>query len=510
GGGGVSHGMGGGGVRVGGPPQFGGAARGGGEHFGGRFGGASRGDSSSRFTGRSSESRFAARPNIRQHSFASRAERSAGNRSRIDAKRSAAFSRNRDAAGFTRDRNAASVGRNRDAAGFSQNRNQNASIAGPRSGGVRNALNSQGFAGGPSRAALINPNTRTQIAASAATAGWREGRGREGWWRHRNGGYGWVGPLFWPFAYYDLYDYTLWGYGYDDPFWGYGYGDIYAAIFSPYSYNDLTGYWSEGGQRVSTRHSGRHKGSTPDKLVLSTPRQLALMCGEDSRDIAGLPIEQIQQAIEPDDAQRAALDELASASEQAAREISAACPTQIPPSAPARLAAMQRRIEAMISAVGIVQPALQKFYDLLNEEQKARLNALGQDQRRIEAAKNQGDANASTAESCGIAPMAVTGWPEAEIDAKVHLTEAQRASLGALQDATTQAAAMLKASCQPTEAITPPARLEAVGKRLDVMLQAVKSVRAALDDFYGQLSEEQKAQFEAIGPRRSASAAPQQ
>ena len=67
---------------------------------------------------------------------------------------------------------------------------------------------------------------------------------------------------------------------------------------------------------------------------------------------------------------------------------------------------------------------------------------------------------------------------------------------------------MLKASCQPSEAITPPARLEAAGKRLDVMLQAVKSVRAALEDFYGQLSQEQKAQFEAIGPRRSASAAP--
>ena len=53
---------------------------------------------------------------------------------------------------------------------------------------------------------------------------------------------------------------------------------------------------------------------------------------------------------------------------------------------------------------------------------------------------------------------------------------------------------------RPTEAITPPARLEAVGKRLDTMLQAVKTVRAALDDFYGKLTDEQKAQFEAIGP----------
>jgi hypothetical protein len=37
------------------------------------------------------------------------------------------------------------------------------------------------------------------------------------------------------------------------------------------------------------------------------------------------------------------------------------------------------------------------------------------------------------------------------------------------------------------------------------MLQAVKLVRSALDDFYGTLSDEQKAQFEAIGPQRTAS-----
>ena len=41
-------------------------------------------------------------------------------------------------------------------------------------------------------------------------------------------------------------------------------------------------------------------------------------------------------------------------------------------------------------------------------------------------------------------------------------------------------------------------------KRLETMLQAVKTVQAALGDFYGKLSDEQKAQFEAIGPRRTA------
>jgi hypothetical protein len=361
---------------------------------------------------------------------------------------------------------------------------------------VRNALNSHAMSRTlHNRAALINPNTRAHIAATAATAGWHDGRGRsrDGWWRHRNGGYGWVGPLFWPFAYYDIYDYTLWGYGYDEPFWDYGYGDIYAGIFSPYGYDALAGYWPEGGRRVGTRETSESSSKTPD--------QLAQLCGNDSGDIAGLPIDRIQQAIQPDDAQRAALDDLANASQQAAQQIRAACPTEIPITAPARLAVMQQRIEAMISAVGIVQPPLQKFYDLLDDQQKAQLNALGQDQRRAKAAKNR--SSNSLIANCGVTQTGVTGWPTAEIEARVHPTEAQQASLAALQDATAKAADMLKESCQTNEAITPPARLEAVGKRLDVMLQAVKSVRTALDEFYDKLSDEQKAQFEAIGPRRS-------
>ena len=83
----------------------------------------------------------------------------------------------------------------------------------------------------------------------------------------------------------------------------------------------------------------------------------------------------------------------------------------------------------------------------------------------------------------------MTAWPVADIDARVHPTDAQRASLAALQDATAKAADILKGSCQSNEPITPPARLEAVGKRLDAMLQAVRSVRGPLDDFYGKLSD---------------------
>src|SRR5258707_1181442 len=97
----------------------------------------------------------------------------------------------------------------------------------------------------------------------------------------------------------------------------------------------------------------------------------------------------------------------------------------------------------------------------------------------------------------------VTDWPTAEMEARLQPNEEQRARLVALQDAAAKAADTLKASCPAAEPITPPARLEAIANRLDTMLQAVKLVRAALDDFYGKLNDEQKAQFEAIGPGRS-------
>jgi hypothetical protein len=226
------------------------------------------------------------------------------------------------------------------------------------------------------------------------------------------------------------------------------------------------------------------------------------LCGDDSRDIAGQPIDLIQQAIEPTETQRAALDALANASVTAAQTIRAACPTTLSLTAPARLGSMQQRIEAMIAAVATVQPSLDKFYGLLNDEQKVRLNALGEDQRRRIAARRH---DRSPAQSCDVAQPAALQWPIEEIDARLRPTDVQRASLVALQGASAKAADMLKTSCQAGDPITPPARLAAIGKRLDTMLQAIKLVRSALNDFYGTLSDEQKAQFEAIGPQRTAS-----
>lgn len=324
-------------------------------------------------------------------------------------------------------------------------------------------------------------------------AGSRHGRGGgNGWWRHGNGGYGWVGPIFWPFAYYDLYDYALWGDGYDDSFWGYGYGDVYAGLFSPYSYDALTGYLPQSAN-PSVPGQAPAASTAPD----SSANQLAVMCGNDTRDVAGLAIDQYQQAIQPNDAQRAALDDLAAASLKASQDIKAACPANIALTASARLAAMQTRIEAMVAAIAAIQPPLEKFYGLLTDDQKAKLTALGEEKRTSQAANTGG----SLAPTCGSGQSTATGWPTAEIEQTVHPTDAQRAKLTALEAATAKAADLLKSACPTGSPLTPPARLAAAGQRLEALLQAIKTVRPALDDFYGSLSDEQKAQFDAIGPR---------
>jgi LTXXQ motif family protein len=329
---------------------------------------------------------------------------------------------------------------------------------------------------------LGNPAARRQIVAAAALAGWHGGHIANGWWRHGDGGYGWVGPLFWPFAIYDIYDYTIWGDGIG--FWDYGYPDIYAAIFAPYGPDDLAAYTGPG------PFGRRHRRVPP----------LQQLC-DDSREIAGLPVDQIQQAIRLDEAQRAALDDLANALISAAQMIRASCPTQTAFTAPDRLAVMQQRIGAMIHAELAVQQPLGKFYDLLDDEQEARLNAIAEDRRKMSAGSG---ATEAPAQGCGAAQPAALQWPANEIEARLHPNDAQRAALNMLQDANARAVDILNNACQPKDAITLPTRLDAVDGRLEAMHQAVNLVSTAIEDFYGTLSDEQKAQFEAIGQKRTA------
>jgi hypothetical protein len=72
-----------------------------------------------------------------------------------------------------------------------------------------------------------------------------------------------------------------------------------------------------------------------------------------------------------------------------------------------------------------------------------------------------------------LAQSTVPQWPSTDIDRTVRPTEAQRASLVAVQDAAAKAADMSKGSCPADNLLTPTARLATVRKRLDTLLAAI-------------------------------------
>ena len=320
--------------------------------------------------------------------------------------------------------------------------------------------------------------------------------------------FGWVGPLFWPYAYNDIYCGVFWGYwgfgcadpywtvAFGDPFWDYGYDDIYGGLFSPFAYDDLAPYLPDGAR------SRRAPSVSPAGVI-------AQMCGEDTKEVAGWPIDRIQQLVSPDDQQRMALDDLANASMKAAQIIKSGCPTSVAFTPTGRLAAMEQRLEAMEQAVATVREPLDRFYGSLTDEQKAKFNATDQPpapaQQSGRHREQAREAVRDPAQRC-TAANAAPQWPEARIGVALQPNDAQQAKLRALQSAAAQAVEQLTASCPAELPTTPPARLAAISKRLDVMLTAVKSVRTALDDLYGDLSDEQKAQFNKIGQSRQRTA----
>ena len=84
-----------------------------------------------------------------------------------------------------------------------------------------------------------------------------------------------------------------------------------------------------------------------------------------------------------------------------------------------------------------MRPVLEKFYNSLNDEQKARFNALNSDA----AAQQQGQRDLT--QVCGQRASGIASLPLDRIDQAVEPDETQRSALKKLQDATAEAANLL-------------------------------------------------------------------
>jgi len=297
---------------------------------------------------------------------------------------------------------------------------------------------------------------------------------------------GFIGPLFWPYAYDDFLNYTFYPYAYD-AFWPAAYDDIYDGITGVYRFGTAPGYAGSGTGPAYVGISGRLQ---PPSAEVSNG-----LCVGQTAGVTDWRINEIAQIVEPDEAQRTALEELKTAMAKAVDLLKAGCPTDLPSTPTVRIEAMRVRLSAMLGAVRTVRVPLTKFYALLNDEQKARFNALpsGEDQNEPERRRN-------LSVLCSGRASGISNVPIRRMELAVRPDEAQRASLRALYDAIAHAGELLKADCPTYRPITPVVRIDAMEQRLDAMLRAINIVQPALQKFYGSLTDEQKERFNRLAP----------
>lgn len=95
-------------------------------------------------------------------------------------------------------------------------------------------------------------------------------------------------------------------------------------------------------------------------------------------------------AVRPDEVQQASLRALRDAVAQAGELLKMDCPTYRPITPVVRIETMEQRLDTMLRAINIVQPALQKFYGSLTDEQKERFNRRARAQAMKERLKALG------------------------------------------------------------------------------------------------------------------------
>jgi hypothetical protein len=122
--------------------------------------------------------------------------------------------------------------------------------------------------------------------------------------------------------------------------------------------------------------SGMGKG--PDMMMgpgMMSHGMMGRMCSPGAAGFSEWRIKRLEEEIKPTDAQKAKLDDLKAASNKAADILRASCPTSLPLTAPGRMEAMEKRMEAMLQAIKTVRPAMDAFYATLNDEQKKQLDS---------------------------------------------------------------------------------------------------------------------------------------
>ena len=290
-----------------------------------------------------------------------------------------------------------------------------------------------------------------------------------------------AGPAAWVTAYEDVLGFAFWPDDYGAQFRSRGF-DVIA--------DTITGRFDRMREstRVATTGAARSDGGND---VSSDQCNDAASAGDK------WPASRIEQLLQLSDAQHATLEKVQLAANDAVKTIKSNCHQLGDLSPPDRLRALVQALWVVRDCDIAMRAPLKNFYESLTSAQKSSFAVLQPQNTSPPDDKTQGadkQSQACAAQNIGSAERLVK-----EIEMKVKPDKTQAASLENLHKASSEMAKLLIASCAQPIPADPLARLDSASDQITAMNYAASNVQIALDDFYGRLSQTQKARFEATG-----------
>jgi hypothetical protein len=288
-----------------------------------------------------------------------------------------------------------------------------------------------------------------------------------------------TGPAAWPTAYEEAVGFAFWPDDYGQQLRSRGFEVIADTIM---------GRFERPRARVATTGTARNDSGSDAS---------ADQCNDITVADDKWPSERIQQVVQLSGAEHATLEKFQLAANTAIKTIKTDCRQAGDLSPPDRLRALVQSLWMVRDGDISLRGPLKDFHDSLTAAQKNSFvveppkNTPAPDEKSQGANKQY---QACAAQNIGSAERLVK-----EIEMRVRPDKTQSASLEYLHKVSSDMAKLMIASCVQPIAADPPARLDSASDQITALNYAASNVQIALDDFYGRLSQQQKARLEATG-----------
>ena len=226
-------------------------------------------------------------------------------------------------------------------------------------------------------------------------------------------------------------------------------------------------------------------------------------CAGQAIELKTMPFDLVSRTVQPNEAQRNALEQVRSTANEAAATLSASCPRDIPEDLGRQLDRLGDALDSISVSLAALRPALATFYDALDDEQKAHLVAIEpshkppsktarRERRMTRGGVSDDRTDAERDPICHQWVVILRSWPVTQVERAISLSDEQHANLYDLTAVIYRAAGSLAGACAGKDRLTALGRLDTKQQQLQALRQGVDAIKPVLSKFEESLNDSQR------------------